>query len=196
MATAVLALQGAFVEHKRKLDQLGEPWFEIREKGDLDRDFDRLVLPGGESTTQGRLLRQEGLLEPLRQRIAAGLPVLATCAGLILLAARIQDQVEDGVARTEVRPERHLGTLDVTVVRNAYGRQLGSFRTQAELRGVGQVGMTFIRAPYISEVGPRARTLATVEGRVVAVRQGVQLALSFHPELEDDLRIHQLFCRL
>lgn len=196
MGTAVLALQGAFIEHEQKLQALGEPFFEIREKADLKRPFDRLILPGGESTVQGRLLRKEGLLEPLRRRIEEGMPVLATCAGLILLAKHIEDDVEDGTDRSTSRPERHFGTLDATVQRNAYGRQLGSFRTEAEFKGLGKIGMTFIRAPYIKEAGPEAEVLAKVDNRIVAVRQGSQLGLAFHPELEESLAVHELFCSL
>lgn len=196
MGTAVLALQGAFIEHEQKLEELGESFFEIREEEDLKRPFDRLVLPGGESTVQGRLLRKEGLLDPLRERIEDGMPVLATCAGLILLARNIKDDVEDGTDRSASRPERHFGTLDATVQRNAYGRQLGSFRTEAEFKGLGKIGMTFIRAPYIEEAGPDVEVLAEVDGRIVAVRQGAQLALAFHPELEEDVTMHKLFCSL
>jgi 5'-phosphate synthase pdxT subunit len=197
MATAVLALQGAFAEHGRRLEELGEKVIELRGSSDLGRPFDRLVLPGGESTVQGRLLRREGMLEPLARLVEDGMPVLATCAGLILLAARIEDDVEDGFDRGDVRPARHLGTLDVTVVRNAYGRQLGSFHARGEVAGVGDdVPMTFIRAPYVAEVGPGAEGLARVDGRVVAVRQGAQLAVAFHPELDRDLRIHQAFLAL
>lgn len=185
MTVAVLAVQGDFAEHERMLSELGVTWFEIRETDDLERPFDRLVLPGGESTTQGKLLREDGLLEPLRERIEAGMPVLATCAGLILLARRI----EGGEGP-------HLATLDATVCRNAYGRQLGSFHTQAEFAGLGEVPMSFIRAPYVSEAGPGVEVLAQVDGRTVAVRQGKQLALAFHPELDADPRIHELFLSL
>lgn len=196
MGTAVLALQGAFIEHEQKLEKLGEPFFEIRGKADLKRHFDRLILPGGESTVQGRLLRKEGLLDPLRERIEDGMPVLATCAGLILLARNIEDDVEDGTDRSAARPESHFGTLDATVVRNAYGRQLGSFRTEAEFKGLGKIGMTFIRAPYIKEAGQDVEVLAEVDGRIVAVRQGAQLALAFHPELEESLAVHEMFLAL
>lgn len=181
---AVLALQGAFIEHRRILERLGCRVVELRQAADLDRPFDRLVLPGGESTVQAKLLAEQGMLEPLRRRIEGGMPVLATCAGLILLAR----DVEGG------RP--CFGTLDVAVKRNAYGRQLGSFHAVASFDGLGDVPMTFIRAPYVTQVGPRAQALATVDGNVVAVRQGNQLAMAFHPELDDDLRIHQLFCSL
>lgn len=193
MATAVLALQGAFVEHERVLASLGEKVIELRQARDLDQPFDRLVLPGGESTVQGKLLREEGMLEPLRERILGSMPVLGTCAGLILLARRIDDE---GSAGREVRPASHLATLDVTVRRNAYGRQLGSFVTRAEMAGMGEVPMTFIRAPYVSEVGPEAEVLARVDGRVVAVRQGSQVGLAFHPELDDDRRVFELFLGL
>lgn len=196
MGTAVLALQGAFIEHEQKLEKLGEPFFEIREKADLKRPFDRLILPGGESTVQGRLLRKEGLLDPLRERIEDGMPVLATCAGLILLARNIEDDVEDGSDRSASRPGRHFGTLDATIQRNAYGRQLGSFRTQAAFKGLGTIEMTFIRAPYIKEAGQDVEVLAEVDGRIVAVRQGAQLALAFHPELEENLAVHELFLAL
>lgn len=185
---AVLAVQGAFIEHERTLSRLGEKCIELRQASDLEQPFDRLVLPGGESTTQGKLLAELGMLEPLRRRIEEGMPVLATCAGLILLAERLAAHDDKGTPR--------IATMDVEVERNAYGRQLGSFRTIAALEGTGVVPMTFIRAPRIVEVGPRARALAEVDGRIVAARQGAQLALAFHPELDDDLRIHELFLSL
>lgn len=189
MATAVLALQGAFVEHEAHLAELGERSFELRDADDLSRPFDRLVLPGGESTVQGRLLEERDMLEPLRKRIADGMPVLATCAGLILLAQRLAAHDDKGTPR--------LSTMDVTVERNAYGRQLGSFRTATRVAGVGQdVPMTFIRAPRVVEVGAGVQVLARIDGSVVAVRQGSQLGLSFHPELDRDLRLHQLFLSL
>lgn len=194
--TAVLAVQGAFAEHEQVLDSLGAPWVELRGAEDLALPFDRLILPGGESTTQGKLLRELDLLGPLRDRIAAGMPVLATCAGLILLAERVEG---DGSRELAPEPDQRgpwLATLDVTVERNAYGRQLGSFHTTADFGGLGQVPMSFIRAPYVSAVGPKAQVLAQVDGHVVAVRQGNQLALAFHPELDGDPRIHQLFLSL
>ena len=186
--TAVLAVQGAFIEHERALSRLGEKCVELRQASDLEQPFDRLVLPGGESTTQGKLLAELGMLEPLRRRIEEGMPVLATCAGLILLAERLAAHDDKGTPR--------IATMDVEVERNAYGRQLGSFRTIAALEGTGVVPMTFIRAPRIVKVGPRAGALAEVDRRIVAARQGAQLALAFHPELDDDLRIHELFLSL
>ena len=134
----VLALQGAFIEHEKTLRSLGAEVREIRQPRDLV-GLQGIVLPGGESTAQGKLLRETGLAEPLRKMILDGLPVLATCAGLILLAEK-----------------EHLGVLPVTVRRNAYGRQLGSFNTEEEFAGIGYVPMTFIRAPYIEEAGPGA----------------------------------------
>ena len=186
--TAVLAVQGAFAEHERMLARLGEKCVELRQAADLEQPFDRLVLPGGESTVQGKLLDELGMLEPLRQRIREGMPVLATCAGLILLAARLDAHDDRGTPR--------LGTLDVLVQRNAYGRQLGSFRTTGELSDIGKVPMTFIRAPYVMEAGPAVETLAQVDSRIVAVRQGSQLALAFHPELDESTLIHEAFLAL
>lgn len=187
--TAVLAVQGAFIEHERKLAELGETCIELRQAADLELHFDRLVLPGGESTTQGKLLDELGMLEPLRERILAGMPTLATCAGLILLAERLDAHDDRGTPR--------LATMDVTVQRNAYGRQLGSFRAHGNVAGVGaDVPMTFIRAPYIMEAGPQATPLAEVDGRIIAVQQGSQLGLAFHPELDADMRLHEHFLRL
>ena len=197
MTTAVLALQGAFAEHEAMLDALGEPWFELRCGNDLKRPFDRLVLPGGESTTQGRLLRDEGMLEPLKARIEDGIPVLATCAGLILLAKHIVESVASGPEDTHApRFAQHFATLDVTVERNAYGRQLASFHAHAEFAGLGEVPMSFIRAPRIVEVDGGVEPLARVDGTVVAVREGAQIACAFHPELDGDTRIHELFLGL
>ena len=187
--TAVLAVQGAFIEHEQMLARLGETCIELRQASDLRRPFDRLVLPGGESTTQGKLLAELGMLDGLRERILGGMPVLATCAGLILLSERLDAHDDKGTPR--------LATLDVTVMRNAYGRQLGSFRTIGVVAGVGEdVPMTFIRAPYVVAAGPKARPIAEVGRRIVSVRQENQLALAFHPELETDPRIHEAFLAL
>ena len=189
---AVLAVQGAFIEHERVLERLGARCVELRQASDLRQPFDRLVLPGGESTVQGKLLAELGMLNELRTRIEEGMPTLATCAGLILLARRLAAHDDKGTPR--------LATMDVVVERNAYGRQLGSFHTSAPLAELpgepADVPMTFIRAPRIVEVGPEARELARVDGNVVAARQGNQLALAFHPELDSDPRIHQLFLTL
>lgn len=185
---AVLAVQGAFAEHERMLSRLGRRCVELRQASDLDQAFDRLVLPGGESTVQGKLLEELGMLDGLRRRIGEGMPVLATCAGLILLAKRLDARDDKGTPR--------LSTLDVLVQRNAYGRQLGSFHTEGDVAGIGRVPMTFIRAPYVMEAGAGVETLAQVDGRTVAVRQGAQLALAFHPELDESALIHEAFLAL
>lgn len=185
MKVAVLAVQGAFEEHEKVLQELGAQTIQLRQAKDLEDSFDALVLPGGESTVQGKLLRELDMYEPLRAKIAAGLPVLATCAGLILLAEHIAG--DDTV---------HFGTLPVTVKRNAYGRQLGSFHTDAEFDGLGQVPMIFIRAPYIAQAGEGVEILAEVDGKIVAARQGRQLVTAFHPELDGDTRIHEYFLNM
>lgn len=179
---AVMALQGAFIEHERMLRQLGAEAFEIRQLADWQRPKDGLILPGGESTTQFKLLTDLQLLEPVRRDIEAGLPVFGTCAGLILLARDVVGE-----------PWPRLSTMDIRVRRNAYGRQLGSFVIRRPMKGVGDVSMTFIRAPYIEEVRRGAEVLATVDGHIVAARQGHQLVTAFHPELTDDTSVHQLF---
>ncbi|MGN1207226.1 MAG: pyridoxal 5'-phosphate synthase glutaminase subunit PdxT [Eubacteriales bacterium] len=184
MMIGILALQGAFAEHAAVLDRLGEPHFEIRQLRDIDRPFDGLIFPGGESTVMGKLLRELGLYDPLREKIVNGLPVFGTCAGLILLAK----EVEGGTPC--------FSTMDIAVKRNAYGRQLGSFFTKSEVRGVGRVPMTFIRAPYIASVTGDAEILAEVDGRIVAAREGNQLVTAFHPELNDDLSIHRYFLEM
>ena len=183
MRIAVLALQGAFAEHERMLSRLGADPFEVRQPADWDQPKDGLIIPGGESTTQLKLLTDLQLLEPVRRAIEAGLPVFGTCAGLILLSKHVEGEDFD-----------RLSTMDTTVCRNAYGRQLGSFYTEAHFEGVGDdVPMTFIRAPYINGVSADAKTLATVGGHIVAARQGAQLVTAFHPELNDDTRIHEYF---
>ena len=182
MLIGVLALQGAFIEHERMLAKLGADSVELRQKSDLDRGFDALIIPGGESTVQGKLLRELGMFEILKERIEAGLPVYGTCAGLLLLAKKIQND-----ERT------HLATMDITAVRNAYGRQLGSFHTEAQFDGIGKIPMTFIRAPYIESVSGDAEALAVVDGKIVAAREGNQLVTAFHPELNEDLSVHSYF---
>ena len=178
----VLAVQGAFAEHRQILEKLGVETFEIRQLRDLEQDFDGLILPGGESTVQGKLLHDLGLFEPLRERIESGLPTLGTCAGLILLAEKLSN---DG--------HTYFATTPVTVERNAYGRQLGSFYTEENFEGIGKIPMTFIRAPLIQRASQDVQILATVQHQIVAVRYKNQLAISFHPELNSDLRVHQYF---
>ena len=185
MQIAVLALQGAFIEHEHMLSALGVDSFEIRQLRDIQRPFDGLIIPGGESTVQGKLLRELGLFEPIRQAISTGLPVFGTCAGQLLLAKEIAND-----------SRVHLATMDICAVRNAYGRQLGSFDTQAAFAGIGVIPMTFIRAPYIGSVWADTQVLAEVDGKIVAARQGNQLATAFHPELTRDLRVHEYFVRM
>ena len=137
-----------------------------------------LIIPGGESTAMMRIIRDENLLEPIRKAILEGMPVFGTCAGLIMLDSE------------------HLDTMNIKVKRNAYGRQLGSFSTTGEMKGIGSVPMTFIRAPYITEVGEGAEVLAVVDGNIVAAKQGKQLVTSFHPELNEDTSIHEFFLKM
>ena len=185
MKIAVLAVQGAFIEHERKLEVLGASCVELRKAEDLNQSYDGLVLPGGESTVQGKLLRELGMFDTIRKQIKEGIPVLATCAGMILLA----DSLE-GDAMV------HLQTVPMTVKRNAYGRQLGSFHTETEFKGIGEIPMTFIRAPYVADVSDGVEVLAVVQDRIVAVRYGKQMALAFHPELDEDERVHREFLRM
>lgn len=181
MVIGVLAVQGAFIEHEKVLESLGIEHFEIRQKKDLDQHMDGLILPGGESTVMGKLLRDLELFEPLKELIESGLPVFGTCAGMILLADELSND-----------ESRYFATLPVTVRRNAYGRQLGSFHARAQMRGIGEIPMTFIRAPYV-EASHGADVLATVDDNIVAVRYENQLATAFHPELDEDLSVHKYF---
>ena len=192
----VLAVQGAFAEHEQMLAKLGAQPVELRQLADLDKGFDRIVLPGGESTAQGRVMRDLGMLEPIRKLIESGMPVLGTCAGLILLAKNIDSVNGDGSTVDEQHNSTWLATLPVTVRRNAYGRQLGSFRTEAHFDGLGEVPMTFIRAPYVTAVDSDVKVLSEVDGKVVAVRKDNQIGLSFHPELDESTAIHELFLSL
>ena len=189
MRIAILALQGAFAEHEQMLHRLGVETVLVRNLEDWncfqslsfvggEGGPSGLVIPGGESTAMMRIMRDEGLFAPIRHAILVGLPVLGTCAGLIML------------------DRHHLDVMDILAKRNAYGRQLGSFNCEGEFKGIGQVPMTFIRAPYIEEAGPDVEILATVEGRAVAARQGHMLVTAFHPELTCDIRIHELYLSL
>ena len=188
MKIGILALQGAFAEHERVLERLGVKNVELRNLEDFQKyqkEFSGLILPGGESTTMGKLLRDQDMLIPIREAILSGLPVFGTCAGLILLAKEITSQ-----------DESHLGTMDMVVERNAYGRQLGSFYTEAECKGVGKIPMTFIRGPIISSVGEDVEILAIVDNQIVAAQEKNMLVTSFHPELTDDVRLHQYFINM
>jgi 5'-phosphate synthase pdxT subunit len=185
MKAGVLALQGAFREHREVLDALGVEAVEVRVPEHLG-GIDALFVPGGESTTIGKLLDTSGLREPLHAALTGGLPVLGTCAGLILLA----DDVRDG---TEPAPTA-LSVLDCTVVRNAYGRQRESFEAPLAVHGLaGEFPGVFIRAPVVQRVGDNVEVLAEHEGHPVLVRQGAVWAATFHPELSDDLRLHERF---
>ena len=191
MRIAVLALQGAFLEHEMILRTLGVDCFEVRQKQDWQQQKDALIIPGGESTTQGKLLDELGLLLPIREEIENGLPVFGTCAGLILLSRDVE-----GNSETAPAPPR-LGTMQITTARNAYGRQLGSFRVESTFAGIeGQIPMTFIRAPYIKEATEAVEVLAKVDDRIVAARQGNQLVTAFHPELDADTHVHEYFLNM
>lgn len=220
--TGILAVQGAFAEHAAILDRLGAPWKLLRAAEDFDDSIDRVILPGGESTTQGKLLRSTGLFEPIAAHIAAGKPVFGTCAGMILLARKLDND-----------SNIYFGALDAVVRRNAYGRQLGSFAATADFgsatgdsavlvelgervpgfadsaSGAGSTTeissdsivlkdfpLVFIRGPFVAEVGSAATVETSLSGNVVGLRQGKILATAFHPELTDDTRIHELFLSL
>lgn len=185
MRIGVLALQGAFLEQEKMLVLLGAECVELRQRADLSDDLDGIVLPGGESTVQGKLLRSLDMLSPLRAMIQNGIPVFATCAGMILLAEAIEN-----------KEEPHLATMPIEVKRNAYGRQLGSFYTEENCSHFGKIPMTFIRAPYVSQVGEGVRILATVKDKVVGVQYQNQIALAFHPELNENTSLHSYFLDL
>jgi 5'-phosphate synthase pdxT subunit len=192
LTMGVLALQGDVREHLTALTSAGVHPLPVRRTRELEA-CDGLVIPGGESTTMFKLARTFDLFEPLRQRIKEGLPVLGTCAGMIMLA----DRVEDGTPDQET-----LGGLDITVRRNAFGRQVDSFEGDLTFAGLADpVHAIFIRAPWVEESGPEVEVLARIDGgpaagRIVAVRQGPLMATSFHPEVGGDDRIHRLFVEL
>lgn len=180
----VLAVQGAFAEHEAVLRDLGAECFEIRKAADLDRNPGALVIPGGESTVMGKLVRDLGMFGRLRAMIEDGTPVLGTCAGMIMLAR----EVEGGTP--------HLATMPIKVRRNAYGRQLGSFSTTADFAGLGRIPLEFIRAPAVEDVSEGVQILSMVDSVPVAVRYGNQIATAFHPELTDDRTVHRYFLDL
>jgi pyridoxal 5'-phosphate synthase pdxT subunit len=177
----VLAYQGDVREHLAALEAAGAVPVEVRRVEELDA-VDGLVIPGGESTVIGKLAARYGLLEPLRARVAAGLPVLGTCAGMIFLAREVEGPAQE-----------LLGVLDVRVRRNAFGRQVASFEAEVDVKGIdgGPVAGAFIRAPWVADAGPEVEVLAELEGKVVAVRQGNLLATAFHPELSGEVRLHR-----
>lgn len=183
----VLALQGDTREHLAALREAGAQAITVRRRAELD-SVDALVLPGGESTTISLLLREFGLLEPLRVRLADGMPAYGSCAGMILLASEILDAGEPG------REACALGAIDMTVRRNAFGRQVDSFEADVEFQGLdGPARAVFIRAPWVERVGSAVEVLARAEAHIVAVRQGPMLATAFHPEVTGDRRVHRLF---
>ena len=186
----VLALQGDVAEHRRAVTGTGATAVAVRRPAELDA-VDGLIIPGGESTTMWKLADVFELMEPLRKRIANGLPVFGSCAGMIMLATDLLDRIEG---------QETLGGLDVTVRRNAFGRQVNSFESDIDLRGVDgpPFRAVYIRAPWVEQAGPGVEVLGTEPrtGRIVAVRQGPVLATSFHPELTRDGRIHQLFSEI
>ena len=189
----VLALQGDVREHLAALERVGAAGRAVRREAELD-GLHGIVLPGGESTTMDKLMRGFGLRDPLRAALGEGLPAYGSCAGMILLADRVLDGPPD---------QETLGGIDMTVRRNAFGRQVASFEGDVEMAGVagGPLHGVFIRAPWVEDVGTAVAVLARVEegeaaGRIVAVRQGSLLATSFHPEMTGDGRVHELFVRI
>lgn len=185
MKIGVLALQGAIEPHRQVLDVLGVDTVEVRDPEALAA-VDGVILPGGESTTMSFLLDSSGLREPLRQRLGDGLPALGTCAGMILLASEVLDGRPD---------QESLGAIDITVRRNAFGRQRDSFEADLDVDGLpgGRLRAVFVRAPAVERVGPDVEVLARVGDRPVLCRQGPVTVCSFHPELGDDFRLHQRF---
>ena len=181
----VLALQGGFIEHINALKKLDMESFEIRKSADLDdKEISGLIIPGGESTVMGKLLKETGLFTPIKEMIEKGTPVFGTCAGMILLAKHIEND-----------SNQYFGAIDITVKRNAFGRQLGSFYTEEAFQGVGKVPMTFIRAPFITRTADDVEILASVDGNIIAAKQGNVLVAAFHPELTDDLSVHDYFIK-
>jgi len=186
MKVGVLALQGAFREHKKMLERCGCEVLEVRRPHHLEEVMG-IVVPGGESTTIGKLLSDWGLMKPLRQKGLEGMPIFGTCAGMIVLAKEI---VGSNQARLEL--------MDIRVKRNAYGRQVDSFEMPLSIKCLDHVPFpgVFIRAPYIEQVGPSVEVLASQDNKIVMVRQGNLLASSFHPELTKDERVHRYFISL
>lgn len=185
MKIGVLALQGAVAEHIRSIEAAGGEAVAVKRVEQLD-ELDGLIIPGGESTTIGKLMRKYGFLEAIQQFSADGKPIFGTCAGLIVLAKRIEGQ-----------EEAHLELMDMTVARNAFGRQRESFETDLPVKGIEEpVRAVFIRAPLIKEVAPEVDVLSTYNGEIVTARQGLLLASSYHPELTDDYALHAYFLRM
>lgn len=183
MKIGVLSLQGGVIEHINQIKLLGYDAVEVKKEGDLDI-IDAIILPGGESTTIGKLLNVTNLMEPLRNKILEGMPVWGTCAGMILLAKDIEND-----------KRRHLGVMDIKVRRNAFGRQIDSFRIKRVIEKIGkeEMELVFIRAPYVIDIGEKVEVLFRIENKIVAVKQDNMLATSFHPELTGDLKFLNYF---
>ena len=177
-------MQGAYREHLKILKYLGIEAIDVRYEEDID-NIDGLIIPGGESTTMGKLIKTLGLYDKLKSRIENNMPVWGTCAGMILLAKNIVNE-----------DYSHLNVMNISVIRNAYGRQLGSFVRTAPMKGFDEFPMIFIRAPYISSIKDNVDVLAAVDDRIVAVQYNNQIGLAFHPELSGDTRIHEYFISL
>lgn len=185
MNIGVLALQGDVIEHVNKIKALNQTPVLVKTKEDLDK-IEKLILPGGESTAIGKLLRVTNLLEPLKQKIEQGLPVWGTCAGMILLAKDIEND-----------NRRHLEVMDIKVKRNAFGKQIDSFKVNHKIKSVSdnEMELVFIRAPYVVEVGKNTKVLSEVNGKIIAVRQNNMVATSFHPELTESLEFYRYFIK-
>ena len=183
MNVGVLSFQGGVIEHLKQIKELGHYGIEVKKEEDLN-NIDAIILPGGESTTIGRLLNVTGLMEPLKEKIKSGLPTWGTCAGMILLAKEIEND-----------DRRHLGLMDIKVKRNAFGSQIDSFTTRKVINVVSpkELELVFIRAPYITEVEDNIEVLCTVDNNIVGVRQDNMIATSFHPELTDDTAFLKYF---
>lgn len=182
LTIGILALQGSVIEHEQAIARIGAKSMRVLKKEQLN-EIDGLILPGGESTTLGKLLHLFGIMEPLRERIRAGMPVFGTCAGLILLAKEIEGE------------QPHIGTMDICVRRNAYGRQIDSFAALAAIPEFSPkpIELVFIRAPWIADVHAPARILAELDGHIIAARQDNMLVTSFHPELTKESAVHAYF---
>ena len=185
MTIGVLALQGAFIEHIHRLKELNVDSFEIRQKKDLEKTMDGIILPGGESTTMFKLLEDLEMTEPLINLIDKGLPVLGTCAGLLLLAKEIENHSRS-----------FLNLMDIKAKKNAYGSQLGSFRCKGNFSHYTDLEFVFIRAPYIISTSKNVEILAIHDERIVAARQDNKLVTAFHPELSENKEIHQYFLNM
>lgn len=183
MKIGILGFQGAIAEHQQHIKKLGEEAVIVRYPAQLE-EIDGIILPGGESTTMGKLLNRTEMMEPLRAKIQEGLPVWGTCAGMILLAKELEND-----------PVRHLAVMDITVRRNAYGTQIDSFDVEAEIPGISEekIPLVFIRAPYITRRGGQVQVICQVDGHMVAARENNMLVTSFHPELTENTAFHRYF---